>query len=259
MKLSKKSLLLALSLMLALSMTAMGTIAYLTDTQKVENTFTSGKVDITVDETIVDEDGQPTDADEDGDGDPDNDRAEQGNEYHLVPGMTYVKDPTMTVKADSEPSYVRMRVVITSAKELVAAFDKHRANYPDGFIPEKHVTQSPAAKEGWIYNVAGYNLDEEANELTLEFRYDGIVDPESADFAGEGDVVLPALFDTFTLPGCFDNDDVASLENMKINVIGEAIQAAAFDTEDDAWTAFEAQHKDDAADDATGDDAGAQG
>ena len=50
MKLTKKSLVLLLCLIMAVSSAALGTIAYLTDTQTVVNTFTVGKVDITLDE-----------------------------------------------------------------------------------------------------------------------------------------------------------------------------------------------------------------
>ena len=57
MKFSKRTLLVALSLVMALSATAFGTIAFLTDSKSVTNTFTYGDVSITLDESKVNENG----------------------------------------------------------------------------------------------------------------------------------------------------------------------------------------------------------
>lgn len=258
MKLTKKSLLLALSLVMALSLTVMGTIAYLTDTQAVVNKFTSGKVDIIVDETIVDEDGNPVDEDGDGvtENDPD-DRTEEGNDYHLVPGKEYTKDPTMTIKAGSEPSYVRFHVVITDYEDLKDAFEKHDEEYPYGFVPTEHVDGEDESK----WELYGTPIEDTENDtLILEYRYTETVDASEAT----EDVVLPALFTSFTTPKHFDNDDMATLDALEIHVIGEAIQAEGFDTVDAAWAAFKDHDPivtptTTTGDDTTGDDAGAQG
>ena len=77
-------------------------MAWLTDTQNTVNTFTIGKVEITVDEAAVTPEGAPIEG---------ADRV-KGNVYHLVPGKTYVKDPTLTVLADSEAAYVRMLLTL---------------------------------------------------------------------------------------------------------------------------------------------------
>ncbi len=78
-------------------------MAYLTSTTgTVTNTFTVGKVEITLDEA-------PTDAY--GVADTSADRITTGNKYKLIPGHSYTKDPIITVKADSEPCYVFVKVV----------------------------------------------------------------------------------------------------------------------------------------------------
>ena len=77
-----------------------GTLAYLTDTDKVENTFTVGQVQITLDEADVTPDGAVIE---------DADRV-QRNEYKLVPGHNYAKDPTVHFQADSEASYLFVEV-----------------------------------------------------------------------------------------------------------------------------------------------------
>ena len=74
----------------------LGTLAYLTSTDTVKNTFTVGKVNITLDEAEVDMNGvAATPA-----------KRVKKNEYKLMPGHTYTKDPMVTVLAGSEPSYI---------------------------------------------------------------------------------------------------------------------------------------------------------
>ena len=57
MKTARKAILLVLCVILLVVASVMGTLAYLTDTEAVTNTFTVGKVGITLDETDVDETG----------------------------------------------------------------------------------------------------------------------------------------------------------------------------------------------------------
>ena len=77
-----------------------GTLAYLTGTDTVNNTFTVGNVKITLDEAKVTTDGTPVEG---------ADRV-KANEYHLLPGHTYTKDPTVTVKANSEACWLFVQV-----------------------------------------------------------------------------------------------------------------------------------------------------
>lgn len=91
-----------------------GTLAWLIDkTDAVVNTFTYGDINIKLDETILDRDGNPVD--NDNDGKPD--RGETGNTYKMIPGQTITKDPVLTVDADSEDCYVFVKLVeSTNAK-----------------------------------------------------------------------------------------------------------------------------------------------
>lgn len=100
MKKTSKALLLALCAVLLVAASVMGTMAYLTSTDKVENTFTVGKVAITLDEAKVDTAGEPIDG---------ADRVD-GNTYKLMPGHTYTKDPTVHVEAGSENSWIFVKV-----------------------------------------------------------------------------------------------------------------------------------------------------
>lgn len=211
-----KVVLMVLCAVALITVSVLGTLAYLTSQDVVVNTFTLGKVNITLDETAVNTDGTPI---------ANADRVKE-NKYHLVPGNTYVKDPTMTVVKGSEESYVRMLLTINCSKE-----------FDDIFAPE--VADLTSIFNGydannWIY--AETTRNETANTVTYEFRYKETVKP-SAD----NDIVLEPLFDSITVPGEFDSDDMASISNLKITVVGHAIQKSGFNSADAAWTAFNDQ------------------
>ena len=89
----KKKLMTVLALVLVIAMSVAGTIAFLTDTtDPITNTFTVGKVDITLTETF----------NTDTNGDQKNDAWQA----QLIPGTTYTKDPVVTVTADSEDCWL---------------------------------------------------------------------------------------------------------------------------------------------------------
>jgi len=72
-----------------------GTLAWLTSTDTVTNTFTVGNVQIKLDETAVDANGKATSG-----------ARVKANTFHIIPGDVVDKDPTVTVLANSEPCYV---------------------------------------------------------------------------------------------------------------------------------------------------------
>ena len=207
-----KTLITVLCAVLLITASVLGTLAYLTSQDKVENTFTVGKVKIELDEAKVKLDGSI-------DG---TDRVKQ-NTYHLVPGQTYVKDPTMTVKANSEDSYVRMLLVINCANAFDEIYAPARADLTTIF--------NGYDDNNWVYESVTRTND----TLIYEFRYKEIVTKS------ENDTVLDALFDSITIPGSFDSDDMASIEDLEIKVFGHAIQATGFADADAAWAAFNAQ------------------
>ncbi len=101
MKKSTKVLLTVACAILLVCAGVFGTLAFLTSTDKVTNTFTVGEVAITLDEEKVDEYGV---VDETATSRVDT------NEYKLIPGHQYIKDPTIHVDADSEDCWVFTKV-----------------------------------------------------------------------------------------------------------------------------------------------------
>lgn len=96
-KTKTKALLMSLCAVLLVAASVLGTMAYLTDSKDVKNTFTVGNVTITMDETDVD-DSTP------------NKERDQANSYKLLPGHTYTKDPIIHVDANSEDCYLFVKV-----------------------------------------------------------------------------------------------------------------------------------------------------
>ena len=218
MKKATKILLACLCVMVIMTGSVLGTLAFLTDREAVTNTFTVGKVNITVDETKVEPDGVPVTPAA---------RTDEGNEYHLLPGVKYTKDPTMTVKADSEEAYVRLMVTFNCASELDAIFAPQGADLLSIFNGHDAAT--------WLYE--GVERDAASNTVTYEFRYKEPVAP------GSTDVDLDALFDSITVPGFVSGEDLETVNDLEISVVGHAIQKANLANEDAAWAAFDNQMK----------------
>lgn len=208
----KKIALMATSLVLVAALAVGGTLAYLTATDHVVNTFTVGNVAIKLDEAKVNPDGTPV---------ANTDRV-KANSYKLMPGHNYKKDPMVTVLSGSEASYVKMTVTFTKANELDAIFSSSGgANMTSIF--------NGYDSANWIDK--GNTKDTTANTRTYEFWYKETV------AAPTGDVALEALFDSITVPGNITNAQLASIEGMTITVNAYAIQADGFETAADAWAA----------------------
>lgn len=227
----KKSFIMLLCAIVVMTSVAFGTIAYLTDRESVTNKFTMGNVDIVVDEEAVNPEGDDPD-----DPDDEPERTEEGNEYDIEPGGEYLKDPTMTVKAGSKESYVRMMVEISHADELDQIFSELKIMYPgqfeNGFVPADCVG-------GWNPNnwPCTSMTKTDNNTYVLEFRYPVTVDASAA----EADIVLPALFTSLKVPGEITTAQLQTIQDMTIEVEGHAIQTTGFATAEEAWEAFDAQ------------------
>lgn len=189
-------------------------MAYLTSTDEVKNTFTVGQVKIKLDEAKVDENGKALTRE----------KAERvkANSYKLMPGHTYTKDSTVTVKKVSESSYVRMLVTVTFDKTLT---DEKLATKLDNIF-----TGYNAAN--WIRNAKDTKNENGKTIITYEYRY-----KEKVSAATE-DNKLPALFTGIQVPGDWTNADLAALGGIQINIVAQAIQADGFANADEAWKQF---------------------
>ena len=211
MKTKSKALILTLCAVLLVAASMLGTMAYLTSTDEVENTFTVGQVKITLDEAQVTPDGKPVEGA----------ARVKANSYKLLPGHTYTKDPMVTVLKGSEASYIKMTVTFSKAKELDDIFAPNGADMTKIF--------NGYDKTSWTYK--GNTKDTAADTRTYEFWYKEAVSAPTADIA------LDALFDSITVPGTITNEQLATIEGMTITVNAYAIQADGFADADEAFDA----------------------
>lgn len=243
-KTKTKALLMSLCAVLLVAASVLGTMAYLTDSKDVKNTFTVGNVAIKLDEAKVDEKGTQV---VDKDGNPVARVTE--NEYKLLPGHTYVKDPTVTVLKPSVASYVRMKVTFNNASQIIAMctdpeyadevtgvenafplirmvnFVEANAAKWDGIIPDNDVET-----EDMLDNPKYF--DAKNDTLTYYFYYTETVAAPAAD------VKLATLFDSITVPQWVTGDQLAKLDGFQITAVAEAIQADSFADADAAWAEF---------------------
>lgn len=224
MKTKSKALLLTLCAVLLVTASVLGTMAFLTSTASVENTFTVGSVKITLDEAKVTTDGEPVEGAA---------RVTE-NSYKLMPGHTYTKDPTIHVDAASEDCFIRAKVTLTNAKEWIAIATKYADNKVENIIK---------GTDDNIWWVSQPAVDETANTVTYTFVYknESHTDELGKRIWTSTDSKDLVLFNEIAIPGGLTNDELAAVGRSKITVVAEAIQADGFETEAAAWAAFDAQ------------------
>ena len=206
MKTLRKILAVICMMALVVCISVGATIAYLTSQDTVVNTFTVGQVGIELWETDVDED------DNKADNHPEK-NLDKANEYHLLPGHEYVKDPTVYVDATSEDCYLYVKVIndITDIED------------------EANTVAAQIEANGWkplqdVDNVYWklYDKDEEGAKLdhlvfsTFKIAGEGVDNSKLADYASKT-----------------ENGTTSNV----IAVTAYAIQKDGFNNEVDAWMA----------------------
>ena len=246
MKTKSKALLLTLCAVLLVAASVLGTMAYLTSTDTVTNTFTVGKVEIKLDEAKVNADGIPVE----GAG------RVMENSYKLMPGTTYTKDPTVTVLKGSEDSYVRMKVTFNNAAALMEMlpnadnledFTADEIALIKKVAPILFLTNYTAVDSVWLPEYAMLGMEKTLADPN-NFVYDAANDTVTyiiyypamvkAKDVAAGDLALEPIFTEISLPEHVTGEQLAKLNNFKITVIAEAIQAGSFTDAADAWSHF---------------------
>lgn len=185
------------------------TRAYLMKEVSNTNGYSIGNVKITLDESNVDELGVIID-----------ETRVEDNNYHLMPGYTYVKDPTITLKKNSVDSYVRVLITVNK-KDILKEI------YGDNFKLEN------------IYNGWGDNwsyikeTDGNNGETTYEYRYNLVVN------GANGDNRLEPIFESFTIPKETTSEQLEKLKGLEVKIIAYGIQTEGFASADEAWESFD--------------------
>lgn len=198
MKTRNKALLTMVCAVLLVVASVLGTMAYLTSTAEVENTFTVGSVTISMDETDVDNSTDGKDRDTE-------------NNYHLLPGHEYTKDPIIHVASTSEDCYLFVTV-----SNKIAAIEA---------TGDTSVASQMEAK-GWKTVEGQTNL----------YVYIGTAEGASAPLAVKADDNIP-VFEKIVISGSVNNTTLARYENKTITVNAYAVQKDGFEskTASDIW------------------------
>ena len=199
----RKVLLLACSAVLLVCLSVGATLAYLTSTDEVVNTFSVGNVQIKLDEAKADLDGKLVE---------DANRV-KANSYKLMPGHEYVKDPTVHVKPVSEDSYIFVKV-----ENGLVAYEDATSIAEGGY---KSIADQIIAN-GWT------KLDGVDN---VYYRKYGKVAPT---VTADTDLVV---FKEFKLKDTANEVSGWDSLNVNITITAYAVQSAGFNTAKDAWDA----------------------
>lgn len=186
-KSKKKILLFLLCAILLIAASVLGTLAYLTSTpDSITNTFTFGKVAIDLTKT-------------------------SGTEYKIIPGISIDKDPTVTVKADSEECYLFVKL--------------SEGNWP------AVQTEDGARKVGYVLADGWESLGGENNSGIYTRKIDAATAKAGTTF--------PVLKDNaITVHSSLTQEDIESITGeTTLTATAYAIQSAGFNSAEEAWTA----------------------
>lgn len=197
--------------------TVLVTVAYLTSSSAVSNTFTVGNVVIQMFESKVDSNGQKVKYAEGAMKDSD------GNSYHLLPGETYDKDPTIYVTANSDDLYLFVKV-----RNNLAPIEEGNVTSTGGEGTEAIATGNPTIAE----QMAANGWMEFTNTSTgMVYLYVGV--DENNVLNNTAKVVKKSdkrqdidVFETFTI---HEDANVSIYGGAKVTLTAFAIQTAGFE------------------------------
>ena len=213
----KKTIAIIALVVLVAVASVLGTLAYLTDTKTVENTFTMGDVRIKLDETDVNN--------------PEGDRVTK-NDYEVYPGAVVTKDPIVH-NVGANGAYIRATVNVSDWMNLVAAYyPDFKETFPnEGYKEALNLLVGELGK-GW--SVVGVEAGDVFTigrfDAKFILKYDGVL---------EGGKDTTAMFQTVTIPAGIDNANTKSFNS--VEVVAQAMQADGFDTWEAAFAAFDAK------------------
>lgn len=193
----------ALALVAALSIA--GTLAYLTDKGEVTNTFTVGKLDIVLNEAKTDVNGVA---------DTEADRV-YANQYKIMPGHTYAKDPTVFVQPSSEASYIFIAV-----KNELGALEATQSDAYDTIATQ-------ITKNGWTKVTDDLKTGTVADGYTVYYK--------AQTATNDTTTVKLDIFKTFKIADKADEETNYGSFDGKIIVLAYAVQQDGFEGYADAW------------------------
>lgn len=191
--------------------TMLATIAYLTSSTAVSNTFTVGDVKITMFESKVNSDGEIIN--------PADGKTADGNSYHLSPGRTYVKDPSIFIDSTSDDCYL----FIKTRNQIAHLEDGNLNPVEDDAL----TMREQLLKHGWkpLYRT-------ETDETIYCYKGDATDNPAFATYVTKPTNTKKQidLFDNFTID---TKADISKSGGAKVTITAFAIQTKGIDISND--------------------------
>lgn len=227
----KKKLLIVLCVILAAVAIATasiaGTVAYMIHSSYVSNVFTVGNVKLLLRETKVDNQGNPV---EDSAG---NTTKTDTNSYHLMPGHSYTKDPTITVDPSTESCYLFLvttnQIVDIEAKDKPTMAEQMKAN---GWAIFKEDLNTYSCV--WVYCGPDQANKNDPNKAITVCGTNAKLKPEGVKELAETDEIK--IFTAFHVDeNAEKNSNFGLYESAKVTLKAVGIQSEAF-SDDPAGT-----------------------
>ena len=225
MKKTRKILLMAACAVLLVCISVGATVAYLTSTDSVTNTFTVGNIQIKLDEAATNTAGEPLKLIKDEQGNVTESEVVENvadatrvkaNVYKLMPGHEYTKDPTIRVAEGSENCYLFVKV-----DNQITAIEKAGTT----------TIAKQMENNGWVA-LTGANNATNVYYLTTKTENGTVV--AKLDNANTN----PVVFEKFVLADDADTTNAnANYATKKVTVTAYAVQADGFDDAKAAWDA----------------------
>lgn len=222
----KKILAICLVICMAVVAVAGASLAYFTDTDRKTNVFTSGKVDITLNENFI-----------------------QGSQ--LIPGMRVAKDVTVKLEEGSIPTYVWYTYSVPVALDEGILHVNHAGRnvlgyQNDPFYWEIGQTGATPENQCWIvdYKVEKNVIVNGVNCNVYTVLYNGALSAGDSTTVGMTNVYVDPAVDYDNERGVYTIGGIAighDLRDVEIVVTAYGIQAATFANVYEAYEAYHSQ------------------
>lgn len=223
----RKLLAIALCLCLLLIAIAGASLAYFTDVERETNVFTSGKVDITLNENFI-----------------------QGSQ--LIPGVRVAKDVTVKLEEGSIPTYVWYTYSVPAVLDNGILHVNHAGrnvlgHQNDPFYWEIGQTGSTPENQCWIvdYKVERNVTVNGVNCNVYTVLYNGVLTAGQTTTVGMTNVYVDPAVDYDNARGVYTiggNPIGHDLRHVEIVVTAYGIQAATFPSVYEAYEAYQTQN-----------------
>lgn len=230
----RNAVVLTLAAIILVTGSVLTTMAYLLSSAKVSNVFTIGNVKIEMFESPVTPDGKYNTAN----GLKPERKTADTNSYRLVPGTTYIKDPTIYIKQGSEPSLLFAKIKNQITNLEVDPADATTMTMREQMEENGWIRIGKGQQGDWIYLYTGTKapISKDITEDNYIDYFNNLV--KVVPYATEEKAI--DLFQNFTLSdNCNLHEDYSQAPSFEVTITAYAIQDTNFKTGENEFLSLE--------------------